>query len=65
MSKLQVEVLQLILLYYYNSDEDEEDAAADDFLELLRLFQSHNFGRKVWTNLCTVYLIMGAIVLFL
>ncbi len=39
--------MQLLVLYYYNSDEDEEDAVADDFLELLRLFQSHNFGRKV------------------
>ena len=42
--------MQLLVLYYYNSDEDEEDAAADDFLELLRLFQSHNFGRKVRIN---------------
>jgi len=45
-----VEILQLLLLYFYNSDDDDEDeknVAAADFVELLKLFQTHGFGRKV------------------
>ncbi len=47
-----MEILQLLLLYFYNSDDDDDDedeknVAAADFVELLKLFQTHGFGRKV------------------
>jgi hypothetical protein len=51
--------LQLLLLYFYNSDEDEDEhsIAADDFLELLRLFQTHGFTRKVFLLLYFISLV--------
>ena len=51
----QVELLQLLLLYYYNSDDDSEEEKnswAADFVDLIKIFQAHGFGRKVGEKFC-------------
>lgn len=42
------EILQLIILYSYNMEgvEEENLTTPEEFLDLVKLFQSHGFSRK-------------------